>query len=93
MYLKASDFRKAREDISRLRAMGGREERRYADELDAYCLIAEGQFVEAKRFIDENLSELRRISEVLKNWLAKAIAFSPAGLPSWLLEWAKTGRG
>jgi tetratricopeptide (TPR) repeat protein len=89
MYIRANAFGKAREDIAHLRQLGDREARRYADELEANCLIAEGQFIEAKRYVDQNFARSRGLAVTIEKRLARAIAFSPSGLPQWLLDWAK----
>lgn len=88
MYIRSNTAR-VREDIRNLRALNDKEARRSANVLEVNCLIAEGQFVEAKKYLDNNFSSSPRIVGTLEMRLARAIGFSPSGQPEWLQTWAK----
>ena len=87
--IKQSAFKLARNDIRELSRLGS-EARRRGDVLEVECLIAEGIFEEAKQILDVRFGKSRRVAETLQVKLARAIAFSPAGVGPALRSWAKS---
>ncbi|TAX74982.1 tetratricopeptide repeat protein [Rhizobium ruizarguesonis] len=95
MYVRSSDFKSARKDLSKLYELGGKqpETMLFAHQLEVECLIGESRFAEAKREIENHFAQVATIERNLSTALAKAIAFAPGSAANDLRQWARNVQG